>query len=178
MIAGMFIFQKKSASKLTKYIFLALLGLWHMVLFYPPPTLFTAVPKTIYLTQYSPWYNRHNFINYPHPIRATVQWVKTHTPPDAVILSDYDSYHYYFYGRRDVMNREMIDGIEKQLQSRPVLFIDDHQSTVHSDILNDWRIKLKERSITLKAVDSIPLYSPVGGEVRLRMYALTREDIA
>jgi len=177
IMAGMFIVQRKTISKLSKSVFLVLLGLWHVALFYPPPFLFTAFPNTAYLTQYSPWYNRNNFMNYPHPSRATVQWVKAHTPPDTIILSDYDSYNYYFYARRDVMDKEMIGEIVRQLRSRPIYFIDDHQSAVYGDSLNGWRTSLKRSSITLDAVDSIPLYSPARGEVRLKIYALTKEMI-
>lgn len=178
IMAGMLFVQKNTVSKLSKYAFLILLALWHFALYYPPPFIFTTFPKAAYLTQYSPWYNRHNFINYPHPIRAAVQWVKAHTPPNAIILSDYDSYNYYFYARRDVMNKEMIGEIARQLQSRPVYYIDDHQSALFDDSLNEWRTNLKKNSITLDSVGSIPLYSPARGEVSLRIFALTRVVIS
>lgn len=174
MIAGMLLSRRETVSKPSRYAFLASLAIWHFVLYYPPSSLFAAFPKTAYLTQYSPWYNRNNFINYPHPIRASVQWVKTHTPPDAIILSDYDSYNYFFYTGRDVMNKEMIGEIARQLDSRPIYYIDDHQSVLAGDSMNEWRSSLKGNYIALDAVDTIRLFSPAQGEVRLRIFALTR----
>jgi len=173
MVAALFA-GEKTISRKYRCAFIAALSLWHVLLYYPPPFLFTAFPKTAYLTQYSPWYNKNNFINYPHPIRASVQWVKMHTPPDAIILSDYDSYNYYFYTGRDVMNKEMIGEIARQLESRPIYYIDDHQSVLYDDSLTEWRASLKENRIVFDNVDSIRLFSPARGEVRLRVFALSK----
>jgi len=154
------------------YGFVASLVLWHAVLIYPPTILFECSPKAAYLTQCSPWYNRHNYINYPHPVRASLQWVREHTPSDAVILSDYDFYHYFFYAHRDVMNRDRVEQVQKQLKKRPVFFIEDHPLASHPDSLNEWKEKLATHSILLRERNSIPLFSPTRGEVRLRMYEL------
>jgi len=174
IVAAVLIVQNDIVSKLFKYTFVIFLIIWHVTFLYPPAMLFKYIPKTTYLTQYSPWYNRHNFINYPHPIRSTLQWVKTNTPANAIILSDYDWYHYYFYTKRDVMSRSMIGNIENQLIHRPVFFIEDHQSAVRRESLDVWRKKLSGHSINLKEYDSIPLYSPKKGEIQLKIYELTR----
>ncbi len=174
ILAGILIVKKDIVAKFLKYSFIACLILWHSALIYPPTALFKHFPKLAYFTQYSPWYNRHNFINYPHPIRATLQWVKNNTPPDAIILSDYDSYHYFFYAKRDVMNRECVEDVKKQLKDRPVFFVEDHQIVRHPDSLKNWKKKLMENSIILTEKDSIPLFSPVKGEVQLKIYELIR----
>ncbi len=154
------------------YGFVACLVLWHAVLIYPPTVLFECSPKAAYLTQYSPWYNTHNYINYPHPVRASLRWAREHTPSDAVILSDYDFYHYFFYAHRDVMNRDHVEQVRKQLKKRPVFFIEDHPIASHPGSLDGWKEKLAAHSIILRERNSIPLFSPTRGEVRLRMYEL------
>ncbi|MDY6970675.1 MAG: glycosyltransferase family 39 protein, partial [Spirochaetota bacterium] len=169
---GILLVQKGIIRKFLKYSFIVCLIIWHVVLIYPPTILFKPFPKLAYLTQYSPLYNKQNYINYPHPVRETLQWVKSNTLPNTIILSDYDSYHYFFYALRDVMNRECIKEIKKQLNSRPVFFIEDHPISAHPELLKDWKEKLAEHLIVLKEKDSIPLFTPEKGEVRLRIYEL------
>ena len=172
--AGIFLIQQEKIAKFIKYSFIACLIIWHSVLIYPPTLLFKYFPKTAYLTQYSPRYNRQNYINYPHPVRTTLQWVKKNTPPNAIILSDYDSYHYFFYTMRDVMNRECVEDIKKQLNDRPVFLVEDHQMSIHPDSLKDWKRKLAESSIILREKDHIPLFSPARGEIQLKIYELIK----
>ncbi len=155
-----------------KNIFLICLIFWNIILFYPSAALFKINPKFIYLTQYSPWYNRRNFMNYPHPVTAMLSWVQNNTAADAVILSDYDSYHYFFYAKRDVADRENIIEIKKYLLTRPVFLIQDHQMFQNSQLFKSWEKKLEFYAISLKERFSLPFFTPHKGKAYLNVYEL------
>ncbi|MDD5129535.1 MAG: hypothetical protein PHS66_00560 [Candidatus Omnitrophica bacterium] len=155
-----------------KSIFLTCLIFWNVILFYPPVVLFKAYPKIAYLTQYSPWYNLNNFLNYPHPVKTMLAWVKSNTAADAVILSDYDSYHYFFYAQRDIASRDNLMEVKKILTSRPVFFIEDHQTLKDPVSFSAWAQELSKYSISMEQRYSLPLFSPLKGQVQLKIYEL------
>ena len=172
ILASIVLVAKPATLRLFRIVFMCCLAIWHVILFYPPLFLFETFPKIAYLTQYSPWYNTHNYMNYPHPVLATLEWVKSNTPPNAIILSDYDNYHYFFYTKRDVMNRDNVEEIKKYIDSRPMFFIEDHQKSINPNSWNDWRRKLLKNSIICREKYSMALFSPSKGEARLRIYEL------
>lgn len=174
--SAMILSVKGIVPQIQKIIFLSVLILWHAVLFYPPTSVFKGFPKTAYLTQYSPWYNTHNYMNYPHPVKAALEWVKKNTSANAIILSDYDHYHYFYYAKRDVMNRGYVEEIGRQIGSRPILFIEDHQTAINPESLTKWATELNRYSIALNEKGSIPLFSPAKGLVKIKIYELTTID--
>jgi len=172
--AAIFFIQEKKGYRIVKIVGIAGLVCWHGIHIYPPVSLFEKIPKTLYLTQYSPWYNRHNYENYPHPVRSTLDWVRMNTPANAIILSDYDAYHYFFYTGRDVMDRQFVGEIKRQMGSRPIFFVENHQSAVNPELTKEWKKQLAELSMGLDEKGSIPLFSPVGGKIRLKFYKVVK----
>lgn len=157
-----------------KKIFCVFLVLWQVLAFYPPELMFKAYSKTAYLTQYSPWYNTKNYMNYPHPVTKIVNWVIDNTPNDAIILSDFDRYHYYFYSGRDVMSRDDFKEISKYVENRPIFFIEHHRLSVNPRLVHDWKEKLLDNSLDIKIKDAIPFFSPSNGKGELKIYQVER----
>lgn len=173
--AGIVFLSAKYILRPVRIFFLICLILWNVILFYPPVLLFKVYPKLVYLTQYSPWYNISNFLNYPHPVKSMLAWVIDKTNAKAVILSDYDSYHYFFYAKRDVADRENITEIKKLLASRQVFFIEDHQTLKSPGSFDNWVKELNNNSIVLAQRYSLPLFSPVKACSELKVYELVRK---
>jgi len=164
--------SKDMLHRLYYFGFLACLILWHGILIYPPSIFFQYYPQIAYITHYSPWYNKQNYINYPHPIRTTLQWVSNNTPADSIVLSDYDFYQYFFYANRDVMNRDLLKDVKKRLMKRKVFFVEDHLFIQNPDLLRNWQDKLKENQISLKKRNTFPFFSPNRGDKSLNIYEL------
>jgi len=156
--------------------FLGCLILWHVILIYPPSIFFRYYPQIAYITHYSPWYNTQNYINYPHPIRTTLQWVTNNTSVDSIVLSDYDFYQYFFYANRDVMNRDFLKDIKTRLMKRKIFFVEDHRVIKNPDLLRNWQNKLKANQISLKERNTFPFFSPNRGEKTLKIYELIIND--
>ena len=171
--AGMLLVKKDLVSQWTRSAFIVCLILWNILLFYPPRVVFDMFPKTAHITHYIPWYNTDNYMNYPHPIVTTVKWVKGNTPPNAIILSDYDNYHYFFYANRDVVNPDSIEEIRKYLAARPMFFVEDHQRVINRTTLGKWMKRLGDSGITLMEKGSIPFFSPSAGRVSLKIFELS-----
>lgn len=170
--AAMVVVMSGIISQTYRFVFIAALILWHVIMYYPPTSLFNSFPKIAYLTQYSPWYNTHNYLNYPHPVSATLKWVNINLPDSAIILSDYDSYHYYFYAKRDVISRDDLNEIKKYIGLRPIFLVEDHRMLTDPPLLKEWRKKLVDNAMDLTERGSIPFFSPSKGSEQLRIYEL------
>lgn len=160
--------------RITRFGFIVALFIWHFVLYYPPTLMFKIYSKTLYLTQYSPWYNKNNYFNYPHPIVTTLDWVNKNTPANAIILSDYNNYHYYFYTKRDIMGRDDIEEINRYIDSRPIYLVEDHRMVTDPNLIRKWREELIDNSIDIKEENSISIFSPVNIDGQLKIYRLVR----
>lgn len=164
---------KGLVSRGTRVVFITCLILWNVALFYPPTVLFEIAPKAAHIAHYVPWYNKANYINYPHPIVATVDWVRDNTPSTAIILSDYDNYHYYFYANRQVMSTDAVDKIARYASVRPMYLIEDHQRVINRDVSDEWLIGFRRWNITVTERQEIPFFSPAVGKQSLKIYELS-----
>jgi hypothetical protein len=174
LLAGILLTRKEFLPSSLYVVFIFGYVVWHLVLIYPPAILFKISPKFAYLTHYAPWYNTHNYVNYPHPVRSTLKWVKNNTPSDAIILSDYEFYHYYYYANRDVMDREKLSDVKRYHNSRRVFFVEDHPTARNRESLKDWKSRLVSHSLKLRERDSIPFFSPAKGNIQIKLYEIVK----
>lgn len=147
---------------------------WQAVMTYPPSELFRAWPRFGYLAYYSPAYVASPYHNYPDHTNAMVQWVREHTPHDAVIVTPSRSQHFYYYGKRDVivvdaLNAEQWKGL---VAKRPVYLVEDNKLAVHSKQVDSLKRSLLDLGLRVETAGSVPSFSPESGDTAMHAYRI------
>lgn len=149
---------------------------WQILLTYPPPFMFKISPKFAYAAQYSPVYQVYPYENYPLHSNAMAKWVRDNTPKDSVIITHSRTYHYYYLANRDVvfLSKVTIEALSKYIETRPVFYVDDHEATYNSDIMNQMKGLASNGGFELLKVGEVKLFSPVVGHTQMKAYRILR----
>lgn len=148
---------------------------WQAVMTYPPSGLFQAWPRLAYLTYYSPAYVARPYHNYPDHTNAMVQWVRDHTPENAVIVTPSRSQHFYYYGKRDVVVLDAlnVENWKDLVGRRPVYLVEDNKLAVHSEQVDALKRSLHEIDMNVETVGSVPSFSPEAGDTAMHAYRVS-----
>lgn len=155
--------------------FVIVIIVWQMVMTYPPPELFRAWPRFVYLAYYSPVYVAHPYRNYPDHTNAMVRWVREHTPDDAVIVTPSRAHHFFYYGERNVIVLDELSGDQWKdlVAKRPVYLVEDNRLAVQSDKTDSLKHWFRTLDLCLETVGAVPSFSPEAGDIAMHAYRLS-----
>jgi hypothetical protein len=71
-------------------------------------------------------------------------------------LTDCRILAYYFYVKRDVMNRENMYELKKYAGRRPLFYIEDQQTAINPGSIEAWKKRLLDNSLDLIVKDTLP----------------------
>lgn len=160
-------------------IFAVTVVAWLAVLTYPPSILFQAWPRLAYLTYYAPAYVASPYHNYPDHINAMVQWVRDHTPEDAVIVTPSRAHHFYYYSKRAVVVMDTFvpaalkDEQWKDLAAKRLVYlVEDNKLAVHAEQVDVFKRSLHDVGMRLEPIGSVPSFSPEVGDTVMHVYQI------
>ena len=145
---------------------------WQSLLTYPPVRLFAVWPGFAYLTYYSPVYIGHPYHHYPDHTNAMVQWVREHTPTEALIVTPSRAQHFFYYGKRDVVVLNALTAARWStfVSERPVYLVEDKYIAARPAVIESLSRELREEKIVLNLAGVVKIFSPEKGDISLRVY--------
>lgn len=145
----------------------SLLALEQLLVFYPPPFLFSISPGLGLLTGYSPVYNIYSYKNFPDYNYTLVEWVRKNTEDNAVIITPTYVDSFYHYAKRDVVNITNVNASFVQAAgSRPVYLVEARATGMHPEELS----QIEALGLSYRQVERIPLFSPYAGDTEMRIW--------
>jgi hypothetical protein len=148
---------------------------WQAVMTYPPAELFRAWPRFGYLAYYAPAYVASPYHNYPDHTNAMVQWVREHTPHDAVIVTPSRSQHFFYYGKRDVIVLDALNAEQWRdlVAKRPVYVVEDNKLAVRAEQVASLKRLLADLDFHVETVGTVPSFNPEVGDTAMHAYRIS-----
>jgi hypothetical protein len=174
MFAGDALVRAWESRRRATVVVASALVIWQVLMFYPPPALFSLSPRLVYLAYYSPAYIARPYRNYPDHTTPMVQWVIANTPADSVIVAQSRLQHFYYYAQRDVNASPMaVEQWARFFPARPVFLLEDRVLAVQQSSMKSIRLKLAERQLQLVEAGSVRVFTPEAGDIDVRAYRVT-----
>lgn len=146
--------------------------IWHAILFFPPPQLFEAWPRFVYLAHYSPVYVGRPYHNYPDHTNAMVRWVQANTPQDALVVTPSRAQHFFYYARRDVCVLDTLtpEDWARHVGVRPVYFVEDRDLALRPQTAQALGGTIQKVGLQLVEAGRVEVFTPEAGLVHMLAY--------